>query len=269
MEANKYLAAVLDLKDGYWKLTGDYDKVINAAENEVIFVTNLDDLKVELQARSPVDHPKLKRAFSAWANTAQLEHRLVYAGTDVNEFVDILATDDSLNRAGLGVEDRVLATHLSKHHLEHGLVLYRPTIGTKYRYDPEYARKRTKQRAYNKRRLGISVYNVRRAGHAMHYEVAKHFPFQAPPAAGWKDAVAVLCNRVAAFNLLFGKNAHRRFKPFQELLDKWKAADDLGKRRIRDEYGFDKFAGWLDAECKARRRPASETWTPKKLVKPY
>ena len=102
MEVKKYLAALFDPKDGYWKLTDDYDKVINAAENEVIFVTNLADLKVELQARSPVDHPKLKWSFRGWANTAQLEHRLIYAGKDVNEFVDILATDKDLNRAALG-----------------------------------------------------------------------------------------------------------------------------------------------------------------------
>lgn len=268
MEEKKYLAALLDLTDGYWKLTDDYDKVIAAGAHEVIFVTNLRDLKVALQGLHTYDHPKVRREFHGWAIQGALSYTTVYTGNDADEFADILATNFKLNFEALGVEDPVLARHLNQHHLEYGLVRDEH-FSRRYRYKPDVALKRAKQQAYNKRRQGITVYDVSTVVIALWGRNRDYIPIDRPGIAGWLTVVNGMRIQVATFNLLFGKNAHRRFKPFQDLLDKWKGVDDLSKKRIRKEYGFDKFAAWLDAECKARRRPALETWTPKKLAKPY
>jgi hypothetical protein len=264
-----YIGAVYEPDTGSWCLTSNHDAILNAPIDYVLFVTTLHELEIELKSRIKEEppHPQLSYMFNTWGPRGTLNQRWIYSGEDVQTLCDILAKDPVLNEIGLIASNSTLQKYLDGHHRDHGLVR---GDGRRFRYDPKLARTQKTKRAYNRRRQGITVHDVLRVAFAMHGEIREHITaLESPPAQGWRDAIFGLKNRVAIFNLLFGKNAHRNFPAFRDLLEKWKKADVVGKRRIRDEFNLKSFANWLDAEVKARRPKPSKEWKPKRFDFPY
>lgn len=268
-----FIGAVLDPQSGYWNLTADQQRIIDAPSEHVIFATNLRDLEAELKLRRPVDrHPQIAHHFVAqsWDSRGTLTEKLAFTGTDAQVLCDILVNDPELNVIGLAVQDSELRNHLSKHHLKYNLVARDGYSLGYFRYDPQAAKKRIKRIAYNKKRLGIGVHDVLNVNFGLHSALTVFLPLDGPPASGWYAAIRGMSRYVGYFNQVFGKYAHRRYDRFQELIDKWKGADDMGKRRIRSfGLAFQRFADWLDKETKAKRPPVITEWKPKSLDFPF
>lgn len=268
-----FIGAVLDPHNGYWRLTADQQLIIDAPSEHVIFATNMRDLEAELKLRIPVDrHPQVAHHFveQSWDSRGTLTERLAFTGTDAQVLCDILVNDSELNVRGLIVQDAGLRKHLSKHHLNYNLVVRDEHSIDCFRYDPQAAKKRIKRIAYNKKRLGIGVQDVLNVNFGLRRTLLVFLPLDRLPAAGWYDAIRGISLYVGFFNHVFGKYAHRRFDRFQELTNKWKEADEVGKRRIRS-FGaaFQRFAAWLDKETKAKRPPVITEWKPKSLDFPF
>lgn len=268
-----FIGAVLDPHNGYWRLTADQQLIIDAPSEHVIFATNLRDLEAELKLRRPVDsHPQVAHHFveQSWDSRGTLTEKLAFTGTDAQVLCDILVNDPELNVRGLAVQDHVLRDHLSKHHLKYNLVVRDCHFMGCFRYDPQAAKKQIKRIAYNKKRLGIGVQDVFRVNFGLHRTLTIFLPLDDPHASGWYDAIRGMSLYVGFFNQVFGKYAHRRFDRFQELTNKWKEADEMGKRRIRSfGVAFKRFADWLDKETKAKRPPVITEWKPKSLDFPF
>jgi hypothetical protein len=265
-----HLAAVYDENDSSWTMTGDYDQIVNAPDDHVIYVTTVDELREELQARNPTNDPRLSYEVYGYGYTARLSTKLVYNGKDAQELCNTLLENEEVNKHGLHVCNHELQEYLRAHAGDHGLV---PShcYGA-WRYDPQVARQRRVRAAYAQRRRGLPLYEVKAAVSALHSTLALHLPLGDPPGGNWHDVVYGFKNRICYFNMLFGKNAHRRHPAFQALLRAWRALGDVGKDRLRNRpYNLASFCNWMDTEAKAKRLKLVEKghcWKPRNFVYP-
>jgi hypothetical protein len=264
-----FLAAVYDDKDRNWGLTADYDSVINAPDDHVIFVTTFEELRQELQNRNPTDDSRLCYEVVGFGYTARLTTTLTYLGKDVHELCNILLENEEANKYGVKIQSHELMDYLRLHALEHGLVSEH--YGS-WRFNPKGAHKRKVQAAYAERRRGIAMYEVSSVVQAMHRVLCLHLPLNHPPGGNWQDVVWGLKNRICFFNMLFGKNAHRKFSGFQKLLKRWRATESFGKDKLRVGYRLESFCTWLDKEAKVRCPKSlmkeSDEWKPRNFVYP-
>jgi hypothetical protein len=155
------------------------------------------------------------------------------------------------------------------HALEHGLV---SQYYGSWRFNPKAAHKKKIQAAYAERRRGISMYEVSSVVQALHSVLCLHLPLNHPPGGNWHEVVRGFKNRICFFNMLFGKNAHRKFSDFQKLLKRWRATGSFGKDKLRMGYQLESFCAWMDKEAKVRcpesLMDASGEWKPRNFVYP-
>lgn len=74
---------------------------------------------------------------------------------------------------------------------------------------------------------------------------------------------------VTVFNLVFGTNAHRQVKAFQDLMKKWRTNGEKTKKEFKrtcNSSGMQLFLNWLDKESKVKPPPVKKFTPPRTNV---
>lgn len=281
VDTTTYRGAYLDKDHGTsWRLTHDDTKLLDKPDDEVLFVTDEFSLLNELLVRYPAPHPKL--TFLAEPNTnvdwqtqrplcttVRVYNHPLYTGDDTDEFIALLTEHGQLyTRLDLGPEHGVM------YKTGEGSVW----IGGNYHklacWDPKKARARIKMLQNRDVNGHVTVPDVNLLDDAIWRMVRPIKAFTAD-SSDRHTRLYTLQENICLFNCLFGKNAIRRYKPFQAFIALWKRrqkkSDEIFRMKITDEmmqregscnfaHRVNAFVDWLNEECKRRPSKPQEEW---------
>jgi hypothetical protein len=240
-----------------WQLTNDDEKLLAADETNVIWASTYEQLRIELEDRYPCEHPGLSRIYRFAGPDRLYVYPHPVPDTDSADHTEIWR---AVRRAGticIAQSQSYAARNLQRDKQFDGCVFRFPLEGpATITYDPKKAASIKARRAKKRRDTQVTVDEIATLMRAL--EQATDPPFPRPGTYGASDRktyVTFLMARLVVFNVLYGKSAHRRFKPWQEFVALWRERKEASDR-VYNAAQLNAFVKLMGRECLAKPVPA-------------
>lgn len=255
---------ISDIYAHAWELTNDTEMIAATPDEDIIWASDIDSLKMELERRHPPPHPDTTFL------TVDNYHNLINVRIDL----EILTDDPATIRAIAMVHSPITCNARTSRNAAHMCDALRAYVdctasiesGWLYRvivrYDPAGVKRRRQARERRRRndrikrddvcQLAIAFSGIFRASSIGRKKLSA--------ACTLESAVKKLIVDIAIFNRLYGKKAHRRFAKFQNFAIAWKARAVNNGTVFTCVPSMKKFSDWMDKECLARFRKPAAKW---------
>ena len=129
-------------------------------------------------------------------------------------------------------------------------------------YGPEVVDRRESKKEVRQRKCAMPVHELERFVYYLRWNIGQleRMPHCIDCGCNSSSTMASIMDLVALFNILYGRNAHRRLEAFHQLMAAWRVNPEhtamIYRRRYPNTEAVGTFCDWMMAEAKARKQKA-------------
>ncbi len=251
-----------------WALTNDTKLLSEADSDDILWVDNLATLRAELETRHPQPHPSLK-VLSENVHSVSIDV-LKYPQYEGENPEEIYALSKEFGRIQVlgGGHTR------TKKWEEYTPIAKECRVWGQYfqkwvEYNPVLVKKKYKAKAERLAKAFVTCRELQDVANKTARHMWAHIELKGcSVTCSLHESMKKMTQHLAVFNMLFGKQAHRKWEPFQKLCLQWKSRAKNNGDRFKETPELEKFAEWMDKEAKKRLPPVCTEWTVVQMVVP-
>lgn len=254
-----------------WTLTNDVALLATVPDEDVIWADDQEALVAQLNARHPAPHPLLTMLQTQHDGVAVFEIP-TYNGGDPEEAYQLakqcgrIKIDNRYENHTQAIFEAHPFLFKECRFLGNGGYYYDGLILV---YDPKGVARRAAKSTKKATTAAISTHEVLRVVHAAYRQMWSSLEVKSLGAAATlTEACRYFTSRLAIFNMLYGKKAHRRWLPFQEFIKQWRLRAKNNGNKFEANDTLKQFAAWADKEARARLPEPTTEWVPLDLSFP-